>query len=67
VRRPQLVDFYSLSRTSIFAIFAKRRSVRQLTGQRRLDYPQRLMEGIPTRPKPARSPSPSVTNDSRQN
>ncbi|HTE97916.1 MAG TPA: M56 family metallopeptidase, partial [Bradyrhizobium sp.] len=37
VRRPQLVDFYSLSRTSIFAIFREGDDLfGQLTGQRRL-------------------------------
>ncbi len=37
MRRPQLVDFYSLSRTSIFAIFREGDDLfGQLTGQRRL-------------------------------
>ena len=37
VRRPQLVDFYSLDRTSIFAIFREGDDLfGQLTGQRRL-------------------------------
>ena len=38
-----------------------------LPGRADSDCPQRVMEGIPTRPKLARSPWPSVMNDNRRN